>query len=210
MNTATIEPMKPCSVEGCVRKHWSRGYCAPHYSWAKRGGLIPGPLCEIDGCDRPVAGRKMCSRHYQTWWYAQPGKGYLRPTKTPKPVCSVEGCERISRTKNLCNTHYARQYRTGSTGSGEIVTPAEAGSGWVDDQGYRRFVRGGRTTLEHREVMEAMVNRPLESWETVHHLNGDRLDNRPENLQLRSGRHGKGVVHRCLDCGSSNIGSGEL
>jgi len=58
---------------------------------------------------------------------------------------------------------------------------------------------------EHRLVMARFLGRPLLSTETVHHIDGDRANNELENLQLRQGKHGRGVVLCCQDCGSFRI-----
>ena len=51
---------------------------------------------------------------------------------------------------------------------------------------YKSIKVDGKWVREHRYIMEQFLGRKLESWEHVHHINDNSLDNRIENLQVLS------------------------
>lgn len=117
------------------------------------------------------------------------------------------------RKQKCCSKSCARrleysQYHAPSWRGGRIKTTSGYIDIWVGVD-YPNCKKGGYYA-EHRYVMEQHLNRSLEKHETVHHINGDRIDNRLENLQLRTGKHGKGISMKCNSCGSSNISATEI
>lgn len=51
-------------------------------------------------------------------------------------------------------------------------------------EGYRNVWVNGKYRKEHDLVMEKKIGRKLTKDEVVHHINGNKLDNRIENLEL--------------------------
>lgn len=77
-----------------------------------------------------------------------------------------------------CNNLTIGNNRRGSNNPGWL------GGKRVTTQGYVILRIDGKDIREHRHVMGQFIGRELLSCENVHHKNGNRQDNRIENLEV--------------------------
>jgi hypothetical protein len=149
----------PCAVSDCNKKRQGKGYCATHYTRFRKYG-------------DPLGG---------------PGSGNFSNFEH----CTFENCTKPHRAQGLCQMHYRRNALYGDASI--IIGRQREDKPIVNQNGYIEIYApehpnstlNGRV-LEHRKIMSDFLGRELLKTETVHHINGNRADNRIENLELWS------------------------
>ncbi len=199
-----------CDNHGDIRK----GLCNMHYRrWRRhgdplggaaiqsRGGTFEPPRCDtpgcvVQGCGKVIKAHGYCAAHHSRFKkYGDPlgGGAFRKPlAEQGGAFCCIDGCGRASVTRGMCSAHYARWRRLGdATAGGPLLRRQNLGGKQIDALGYvfwmdrthPQATKNGRVA-EHRAVMVEKLGRDLLTGENVHHINGCRHDNRPENLEL--------------------------
>lgn len=178
-----------CSEKGCNRKVRARNLCGSHY-WKKRTSgelrkLEPSELNQ-EKRNREWFGCTTCGKEF----YRRPseirsrGIGfYCSQTcwreRNKSRICSVGDCNKNVRSLGLCKKHYSRNRRNGDP----LIKKHEA-NGSPNIKGYRKKRIGDRIITEHQWIVEKLIGRRLKKGESVHHIDGNKLNNEPKNLML--------------------------
>lgn len=188
---------RSCDIPDCERGYYAKGFCNLHYNrWRNNGDPLTikqvqkadSDICQVEDCGMKYHAQDYCKTHYTRMY--RHGQLTLPPRRKQykSEICNVvlrngEPCKGKRSSLGMCASHYSKFYKYGSPYEDRSQKPNKDNYRFVDAPGHPNAQRTGRM-LEHRFVMSEHLGRPLVDNENVHHINGDRKDNRIENLEL--------------------------
>lgn len=193
LSCAVLECPRPAAAKGFCQKHWARQHRTGDPLGMRPTGRPRSTvylLCAMESCEGHARTKSLCAAHYSRLLrHGDPSAG--GSFRGPKPpACSVAGCGAAVVAQSYCSKHYAKLQRYGDP-MYESAWARKRGQPIIDAHGYVKVytpnhpnARADGRISEHRLVMTQMIGRPLLAGENVHHRNGIKTDNRPENLAL--------------------------
>ncbi len=215
--TGRSRPTRPCETCSSVFTARSGGqrFCSPRCAgrWRRRHRIRPSPaftgLCEFCRVTFPAKDRRhrFCSRKCFDAARKQRNRRHCAYcgvdfgfTDSRQRFCSKR-CGVLGQRKNTAER--AHNWNGGRSAKGT--------HGYVRVRApqHPRATKHMPYVLEHILVMEKTIGRYLEPNERVHHRNGRRDDNRPENLELWKVKDPPGVRaadYHCAGCTCDRVG----
>lgn len=145
------------------------------------------PICAVESCDRESRTRSFCQKHYVRFLKYGDPLVVKKLHSYGDVLCSRDGCGERARWAGWCGKHAMRVKRYGNpdhlTTEDErrlLSRIAQPKLGKLKTTTYPKFL--GRHL--HRQVAEQKLGRPLRSNEIVHHIDENKHNNNPDNLEV--------------------------
>lgn len=118
------------------------------------------------------------------------------------PICKRPGCKKQVRVRSynrgwnlFCGTHSRKEskWSTRKPGHPKVLF----GSTWIEENGYRVIMFGGKRVYVHR-LVDVITNGPIPNGWDVHHKDENKLHNHWDNLQ-RMPKDAHSALHKGLN-----------